>query len=264
MKSATTKISGWTPIFDHISKQYSPMVSVVYGIIWRYSQMRDGVCKLGQEKMGELLGVSTSTIQRGITILEKDGYIVCVGKPQGHPNEYVTTDKLDLGVSVEISQTARQGQSDSPTGSVRQPDKDTVKDTVKDIYTPEWKIFIEKWARHLPNTPKVMEHGMVNKRKFETRIKEKYFRENYEKALERVSQGYAVDQSWFDGEWFLKNDNNWVKCLNGKYDNQATPFRKKFGLEVNSTVPPLRTATAEEMVPISKEELERMGVPWKT
>lgn len=53
-----------------------------------------------------------------------------------------------------------------------------------------------------------------------TRMKDAHFREHWHDALIRASKSTFIDQSgWFDLDWFLKNDSNYEKCLNGKYDN---------------------------------------------
>jgi len=53
-----------------------------------------------------------------------------------------------------------------------------------------------------------------------TRMQDPYFAENWEKALRRAASGRMCHESgWFDMTFFLANELNWEKCLNGKYDD---------------------------------------------
>lgn len=59
--------------------------------------------------------------------------------------------------------------------------------------------------------------------KMAARMKDAYFRDNWEKAIRRAARGSMCrDGGWFDLLWFLKNDTNWEKCLNGNYDERKS------------------------------------------
>ena len=54
------------------------------------------------------------------------------------------------------------------------------------------------------------------------RMEDAYFEEKWEAALRRAARGRRCHESgWFDIAFFLKNDTNWEKCLNGNYDNEG-------------------------------------------
>ena len=58
-------------------------------------------------------------------------------------------------------------------------------------------------------------------------MKDEYFAQNFEKALAITGRSdYIKTQAWFDAGWFLQNDNNWEKCLNGKYTDNGGLTRK--------------------------------------
>ena len=58
--------------------------------------------------------------------------------------------------------------------------------------------------------------------KVRTRMKYAHFADSWLPALVRAGQSDLLHRSgWFDLGWFLKNDNNYEKCLNGNYDNDS-------------------------------------------
>jgi len=87
--------SGFTPLFDIIVENTSHMTAVVYGLVERYSRMRNGVCKASIGTLAEKVGVSRQTIQRRLSELVEKGYIKkLTPELTGHPNEYVPTEKV--------------------------------------------------------------------------------------------------------------------------------------------------------------------------
>jgi len=87
--------SGFTPLFDIMVENTSHTTAVVYGLVERYSRMRNGVCKASIETLAEKVGVSRQTIQRHLSELVEKGYIKKLNPGlTGHPNEYVPTEKV--------------------------------------------------------------------------------------------------------------------------------------------------------------------------
>jgi len=77
------------------------------------------------------------------------------------------------------------------------------------------------YKRFFPDRRQPQARNGTLRTKFKTRFKDKEFQEKYPKALERAAQSTFIAQSsFFDFGWFLKNDDNWRKCLEGNYDNQ--------------------------------------------
>ena len=72
--------------------------------------------------------------------------------------------------------------------------------------------------------PRATTQGYISRTK--TRMKDAAFAEKWETALRRVGHSSLCHRSsWFDIEFFLKNDVNWEKCLNGKYDDDKPKGR---------------------------------------
>ena len=67
-------------------------------------------------------------------------------------------------------------------------------------------------------------------------MKSEHFKANWKQALTTASQSqFLQDGDFFDLGWFLKNDDHYERCLNGKYkdrqqsnntDQQLTPLQK--------------------------------------
>lgn len=51
------------------------MAAAVWGRMWRYAQMKDGVCRVSHHKLSEQLQVSRTTIIKHIEVLRKHGYL---------------------------------------------------------------------------------------------------------------------------------------------------------------------------------------------
>ena len=105
-------------------------------------------------------------------------------------------------------------------------EKEYEKEKEKDI-NKELPHFLEMWKFYFPDKPQPREPFTKIKAKLKTRLKDDYFELNYEKALEIASKSeFVKNGGWFDALWFLHNEENWEKCLNGKYKNNGTSRRK--------------------------------------
>ena len=80
------------------------------------------------------------------------------------------------------------------------------------------KNFTEEWSKHFPNKSQPRPKTITNKLKI--RLKDKYFCDNWKKALSIASgSDYLNNGGFFTALWFLKNEENWEKCLDGNYQN---------------------------------------------
>ena len=59
------------------------------------------------------------------------------------------------------------------------------------------------------------------RKKASIRLKDDDFRDNWGAALERMTHmnKWVRSKKWFTPYWFLANDENWRKCLDGNYDD---------------------------------------------
>ena len=97
--------SGFTPCPDVLVKLYSHTTALVWGKVWRYSQMADGVCKASILRIAEEMNVAPNTISKHIEILEADGYVKDLTPDvRNKPHEYIDTGKIILKISLEMAQ----------------------------------------------------------------------------------------------------------------------------------------------------------------
>ena len=108
------------------------------------------------------------------------------------------------------------------------PDTDTDTDTESDteqIQNKHISAFLairKAWIDLMPDKPRPRENNNTLRSKVKTRMKDDYFRDNWRAALERAAKSSFLGESgFFDLGWFLKNDDNWQKCLNGNYDDKG-------------------------------------------
>ena len=86
----------------------------------------------------------------------------------------------------------------------------------------DYQAIRKRWIELFPDKAQPRESNQTLTGKTKTRMKSADFRDNWEAALERAAQSSFLNQeSWFYLDWFLKNDDNWHKCLIGKYDDKG-------------------------------------------
>jgi len=123
------ELTGFTPVLDNLISEYSLVTAAIYGIVWRYAQMSDKVCKAPLEKIGKRLDLSGKTAERHIKILCAGGYLVDLTPGvRNKPHIYAVTGKAEIsgGISArsdreshQVRQRVAPGQTESPT-KVRQ------------------------------------------------------------------------------------------------------------------------------------------------
>ena len=110
----TAVISGVTPVPDILVQGYGYVTALVWGRVWRFCQMIDGVCRASTEKIGAGIGMSERTIIRHLEILCKDGYLFDMTPDlRNKPHIYADTGKLKIKVSFEVGMTESQSHYDS-------------------------------------------------------------------------------------------------------------------------------------------------------
>ena len=179
-------------------------------------------------------GYSRRSVQRIVKRLVEKGYLIPIGlgpnatnrykipMPMGgdrmaSPPEGVTTEAGGVTLGVDGGDTAT-----TPKPSVNRQEPSVKRDS-SDKHT-EWDKFLLAWARHFPHKIQPRVNNLTLRKKLMVRLKDIYFRENYETALMQASGSDFVNSgNWMDAGWFLKNEENWEKCLDGKYDSNDKP-----------------------------------------
>ena len=114
MGEFVTQVEGWTPVFDQVVAEVGLTTAAVYGIVWRYCQMADGVCRASQETLGARLGMRRETVLRHLRRLVRAGYLRNVAPTEGRAQTYALTGKAGLRGRVEAEVQAVQTPAPSP------------------------------------------------------------------------------------------------------------------------------------------------------
>jgi hypothetical protein len=95
--AALTTMSGFTPVFDALVRTYGRTRAEVFGVVWRYCQMRDRVCRASQSRLASELDMCRDTVSRHIGALVEDGYLEDLTPDlAGAPHTYRDTGKLEF------------------------------------------------------------------------------------------------------------------------------------------------------------------------
>jgi DnaD/phage-associated family protein len=127
-KTVLANVSGFTPLIDSVVTECGLMTAAVFGKMWRYCQMEDGVCKASQERLAAELGITRPTVNAHICKLIEAGYIVDKTPTlAGAPHVYADTGKAGLSISF----TAKQ----QPVKEFDTTCKNALQQPVKEFYT---------------------------------------------------------------------------------------------------------------------------------
>lgn len=131
-KTVLTEVSGFTPLIDSVVQRAGVVEAAVFGRMWRYCQMSDGVCKASLETIAGELNISVSTVYRHAKKLCDLGYIKdTTPNAKGIPHVYADTGLASVHVTIKatsVKMTDDLGQNDRTT-SVKMTDKDSIQDT---------------------------------------------------------------------------------------------------------------------------------------
>lgn len=75
MSDDAPELSNYTPVLDSMVREVGPIPALVWGRMWRYSQMDRGTCNASEERIASDLGVDRRTIRRAKSKLIASGYI---------------------------------------------------------------------------------------------------------------------------------------------------------------------------------------------
>ena len=76
----------YTPVFDELIPQFGTMGALVYGVIWRYCQMRDKACHASYETLAAEIGIEKSTVRRHVLKLRNARYLAAIHDRDNAPN----------------------------------------------------------------------------------------------------------------------------------------------------------------------------------
>lgn len=111
--SIRLELGNFTPVPDELVNKFGFFTAGLYGKVWRYEQMQDGICRAAIETIAGEMGVSYETVLIHIKKLcepdpgEKHGYLEdLTPKIRNRPHVYRTTGKLKMVLRVESNQVS--------------------------------------------------------------------------------------------------------------------------------------------------------------
>jgi len=100
-KTVLAEVEGFTPVIDRLAKEYGLLHAAVFGVMWRYCQMKDGVCKASLSHLAEHLGTDRATILRHAQALCEEGYLQDLTPLlKNKPHVYKDTGLAGLNISI--------------------------------------------------------------------------------------------------------------------------------------------------------------------
>jgi hypothetical protein len=148
-RTVLANVDGFTPVIDALVQELGLMSAVIFGRVWRYCQMEDGVCKASLEKIGDSIGVDRVTVLRHIKDLCDRGYLEDLTPDvRNRPHVYVDTGKAGLVLSlsgVAQSNTKEKGVAERNSGvaesdsTVAQRNRGVAESHLKRVFKKEIK-----------------------------------------------------------------------------------------------------------------------------
>lgn len=103
-KTILANVDGFTPVIDSLAKEYGVIRAAVFGAIWRYCQMKDGVCRASLQTISGDLGIDKATVLRHAQALVTDGYLKDVTPDlRNRPHIYKDTGKAGISISIGVA-----------------------------------------------------------------------------------------------------------------------------------------------------------------
>lgn len=141
MSQFLTTVEGFTPVIDVVVKDVGLTAAAVYGTMWRYCQMKDGVCRASMTTIGERLNLERKTVMRHVQTLCEKGYLVDKTPDRRNtPHVYADAGNIIIEGLLSIKHTAgvpkrdsgctKKGHPGVPKRDMKIHDKDTEEETL--------------------------------------------------------------------------------------------------------------------------------------
>lgn len=158
-RTVLANVDGFTPVIDGLVQELGLMSAVIFGRVWRYCQMEDGVCRASLEKIGDSIGVDRVTVLRHIKDLCDRGYLEDLTPDvRNRPHVYADTGKAGLVLSlagVAQSNTTEAGVAQRNKGvaeshsTVAQRNRGVAESHLKRVFKKELKTEEKRDDDHL-------------------------------------------------------------------------------------------------------------------
>ena len=110
--------NNYTPIFPEIAAKYGLTTAAVYGVVWRYCQMRDAACHGSYETLAAEIGIHRNTVTSHIEILRDARYLAVMVSSDSRTNWIVLGEKTITG-DVQVSPDQHKRSASTSTRDVQ-------------------------------------------------------------------------------------------------------------------------------------------------
>jgi hypothetical protein len=105
-----TAVQGFTPVIDALAQAVGHTTAAVYGVVWRYCQMDERICRASVAQIGRRLGLHPKTTRRHLKKLCELGYLEDTTPDRNNgPHIY-----RDIGADKIIALTQSRPQRTDP------------------------------------------------------------------------------------------------------------------------------------------------------
>lgn len=102
-RTILAEVAGFTPLIDSLIPVVGYLTTGIFGIIWRYCQMEDGICRASTTTLAKKLGLNRRSIMRHVDKLIAAGYLVDeTPDAKGKPHRLRDTGKAGLKVKIGV------------------------------------------------------------------------------------------------------------------------------------------------------------------
>ncbi len=103
-RTAEVELSNFTMAPDHLVETLGPLAALTFGLVWRYSQMHDKVCRASIRTLAGRLNLGKTTLLREIKKLVRAGYLQdLTPKVRNVPHLYADAGKVKFRLRMEAS-----------------------------------------------------------------------------------------------------------------------------------------------------------------
>jgi len=233
---------------------------------------------LGNEELAEILCVHENSVGRLLADLERKGFVRITNRQSkfrrvysntsaGVETDSTPTPALPTPTPARVYSNTSAAHSNTSVGHNRRNRKNR-SNRSEEAPNLTLRTFVGYWNAK-GNLPKV--RGLTDRREehFGARLKEPLFVENWKEIIDKAAASVFLTTKCkpFDLSWILKNSDNYVKILEGKYDNRPDGGQPPTGgtAESDRDYYTRCDAAIDAMFPIPTwAELEkRMGSAWR-
>ena len=131
---------------------------------------------------------------------------------------------------------------DADTQKTEEPEYVNDVDGVPDERQMEWLAFLAGWKKSFPMKAQPLKSNTTLRTKFYARLKDAGFASSWRSALwGSKDKKYLQDEGWFKAKWFVHNNDNYEKLLDGTFD-----FKEEQGKQAPAKRPQFVDARPKE------------------